>query len=279
MKGVQFSGFDVHRAEADEQADHCDLDRDDHRVDEGGLGDADVQQPGDHRDDQYRRQVEQFAGGDELAVLPGDRRGGQRLGEGQVQGAGEETEQVGRPAHRHRGGGEQVLQYQAPADEPGHAFAQGGVGIRIGAAGNRHHRREFGVAQAGEGAGQAGEHERQHDRGAGVVGRGLAGDDEDAGADHRAHAQQDQVPGCEGALERGFALQAAFDRFAGVHVCGRLDRFDPQQCFEHSLFFQTWWCFRASTGNAHGVWQAEPPATAYLAKARPNRQAQVQHGR
>jgi len=27
------------------------------------------------------------------------------------------------------------------------------------------------------------------------------------------------------------------------------------------------------------VWQAEPPATAYLAKARPNRQAQVQHGR
>jgi len=72
-----------------------------------------------------------------------------------------------------------------------------------------------------------------------MVGRSLAGHHEDAGADDCAHAQQDQMLGCEGSLERGFALQAAFDRFTGIDMCSRFDRFDPQQSFKHCAGSQT----------------------------------------
>lgn len=47
-----------------------------------------------------------------------------------------------------------------------------------------------------------------------MVGSGLTGQHENAGADHRTDPQHDQVLGGEGALQGGLALQAAFDRFA-----------------------------------------------------------------
>ncbi|WVL67067.1 hypothetical protein VDQ57_011915 [Xanthomonas campestris pv. campestris] len=68
-----------------------------------------------------------------------------------------------------------------------------------------------------------------------MVGSRLAGHHKDACADHRADAEHDQVLGGEGPLQRRFALQAAFDRFARIHTSGGLDRFDPQQRLQHSV--------------------------------------------
>ncbi|MNY80185.1 hypothetical protein D3C86_2211190 [compost metagenome] len=39
----------------------------------------------------------------------------------------------------------------------------------------------------------------------------------------------------EGPFQRGFAIQAAFDGFAGIDVPGRFDRLDPQQSFQHAV--------------------------------------------
>ena len=61
-----------------------------------------------------------------------------------------------------------------------------------------------------------------------MVGRCLARKNEDARTDHRAYAQQDQVLGGEGALQCGFALQAALDRLAGVDMPGGLYGFDDE---------------------------------------------------
>ena len=76
---VPVGRVDVGRADADEQADDGDLDRHDDRVDERRLGHAHVQQAGYRRHDQHRRQVEQLAGGDELAAGPGDGRGAEQV--------------------------------------------------------------------------------------------------------------------------------------------------------------------------------------------------------
>lgn len=68
-----------------------------------------------------------------------------------------------------------------------------------------------------------------------MVGRGLAGQHEDTSADHRTHAKQDEVFSREGPFQRGFAVQAAFDGFAGIDVPGRFNRLDPQQSFQHAV--------------------------------------------
>ena len=61
MNGTQLRAVDVPHAEADEQDDHGDLDRDDDRVEARGLLDADVAERGDRRDDQHGRQVDDRA--------------------------------------------------------------------------------------------------------------------------------------------------------------------------------------------------------------------------
>ena len=67
------------------------------------------------------------------------------------------------------------------------------VGVGVGAARHRDHRREFGVAQPGEQAAQPRDGEGNDHAGAGI-GRGrVAGDDEDARADDGADAERDQV--------------------------------------------------------------------------------------
>ena len=63
---------------------------------------------------------------------------------------------------------------QIPADDPGENFAERGVGVGVGAAGDGRHRREFGVAQGGERAAQAGDGEGDDHGGSGIVG-GRAG--------------------------------------------------------------------------------------------------------
>ena len=72
-------------------------------------------------------------------------------------------------------------------------------------------RGELGVAEAGEGAGDAGEDEREHDRRARRTAPPPAGEHEDAGADDGADAERHEVHRAERPLEAvvpgGFRLQ------------------------------------------------------------------------
>ena len=123
---------------------------------------------------------------------------------------------------RHVGDG--VFENQIPADHPGEDFAQCGVSVSVGAAGDGDHRREFGVAERGETTNERGDEKRQGnagsraqaaDGGDGVAavqhqvengrvedrfelqllaGGGGSGQDEDAGADDGADAEGDEAP-------------------------------------------------------------------------------------
>ena len=109
-----------------------------------------------------------------------------------------------------------VLEDEIPADDPGHQLAERRVRIRVGAAGLRNHRRQLGVAERGERARPAEQHERQDQRraraarmtspsGRTFTGRRGADRREDPGADHGADGEHDQIAGAEHALERVLA--------------------------------------------------------------------------
>ncbi len=81
---------------------------------------------------------------------------------------------VAGPTDGDRGGAHGVLEHQVPADDPGQQLAHGGVGVGVGAAGDRDHGGELAVAQAGEGAADGRHHEGQRDGRPGVLRRGDA---------------------------------------------------------------------------------------------------------
>ena len=56
-----------------------------------------------------------------------------------------------------------VFEDEVPADDPGEDFAERGVGIRVGAAGDGNHRGQFGIAESGEAAGQGDQKKRDGD--------------------------------------------------------------------------------------------------------------------
>ena len=162
-------------------------------------------------------------------------------------GALEQLLHVAAPADGHGHRADRVLEDEVPADDPGEQLAHRRVGVGVGAAGDRNHRGELGVAQRREPAGQAGEQIRHHDRRPGLVGRGGAGEHEDAGADDRADAQQRQVP----------RRQAAPERLAAV-----LDV--PDQLFDRLRLQQV----RIHSASTVPFTRPAPAATAAAAKAR-----------
>ena len=116
------------------------------------------------------------------------------------------------PGDRDRDVADGVLENQIPADDPRDQLAERRVGVRVGAARLRNHRRELRVAESRERAGAAEQQERKHQRRPGAlpdhfaVGPDLTGGRgadraEDAGADHRADRQHDQIAGAEGPLQ------------------------------------------------------------------------------
>ena len=134
-------------------------------------------------------------------------------------------------AHRHVADG--VFQDQVPADDPGDQLAHGRVGVGVGAAGDRNHRRQLGIAEPGKRADDRHQHERNRQRRTSsgtaqrgrvmhdVVGqrgvqdrRGIellsgdrgADDGEDAGANHRADTQRGERPRAERLLQPMFRL-------------------------------------------------------------------------
>ena len=122
-----------------------------------------------------------------------------------------QRDEVPRPAHRHRRGGKEVLEDQVPADDPGDELAHGGVAVGVRRPGDRDHRRELGVAEAGKRAGGPGQEEGIDDGRAGIVGGGLPGEHEDAGADDGADAQHDEAAGAQRALEAVIGLQLGLE--------------------------------------------------------------------
>ena len=93
-----------------------------------------------------------------------DRRRGRERRRQRDAEAGQQPLHVAAPADGdgHRADG--VFENQVPADHPRHQLAERRVGVGVGAAGDRDHRGELGVAQRGKGARQAGGEVRHRDR-------------------------------------------------------------------------------------------------------------------
>src|SRR5207249_10097756 len=94
---------------------------------------------------------------------------------------------------------------------------------------NGDHRREFGVGDRGEGAGHAGEEDRDHDRRAGADVAGIPRDrgpnrGEDPGPDDSTDAERGELEGTERALEPTADLavgDALVDGLATEELCAR----------------------------------------------------------
>ncbi len=56
-------------------------------------------------------------------------------------------------ANRDRDVRDHVFEDEIPANDPGKNFAERGVGVGVGAAGDGNHRGQFGIAQSGKTAG------------------------------------------------------------------------------------------------------------------------------
>jgi len=113
-----------------------------------------------------------------------------------------ERREVSRPSHRHGGSAEQVLEDQVPPDNPGDEFTERRIPIGVGAAGDRYHARELGVAQTREKASKSGHNKREDDRGPRVLRRRGSGQYENTRADDGTDAQGREVQGAECAPKR-----------------------------------------------------------------------------
>ena len=131
------------------------------------------------------------------------------------------------PRDRDRDVADGVFENQIPADDPRHQLAERGVRVGVGAAGLRNHRGELRVAQAGQRAGAAEQQERKHQRRPGAlpdhlaVGADLTGGRgadraENAGADHGADRQHDQIAGAEGPLQALLACVSSTNAAIGL---------------------------------------------------------------
>ncbi len=193
-------GIHIGKADTDEDQQHRHL-QDHRKVGEaGGFTHADHQKGRHGQHAQRRHQVQLRAQARleaDRAVGLGnlghhDRGGPHRLGDVDAE-IHQEGMHVFRPARRHGRGGDPVLEQQQPPHRPGEHLAQAAIGIGVGRARHRHGRGQLGIAQARNGADNAGQHEGQHHAGTGILGRRIAGHDKDARPDDRPDAEADQV--------------------------------------------------------------------------------------
>ncbi len=171
--------------------------------------DADDQQCRHHRDDHHRRHIDDRAGRvpGVLRGIVGERRSGESGGNDDAEIL-EEAHDVARPADRDRGRAERIFQDQVPADDPGDEFAHRRISISIGAAGDRNGRSHFRIAKPGKGADDGAKHEGQSDRRPGICRSGMAGENENAGADNGADAERDDMDRGQAALERHAVMRS-----------------------------------------------------------------------
>ena len=116
----------------------------------------------------------------------------ERVGDREAEQVVEQLVEVLRPADRDRGRRDAVLEQQARGDDHRDALAQRRVGVGVRRAGHRHGARQLGVADGRQAGDDAGDHERQITAGPADRHR-LREDDEDAGADRGADAEQREL--------------------------------------------------------------------------------------
>jgi len=162
---IPVGGVDVERADPDHGRQHEQRHHDEHDVRLRGDAHAAVEQGAERGDQQHRRQVDD-------ATLR--RRGGDRGRQVDPECLVEDRvdEACGADPDGRRTDGE--LEHQIPTDDEGEQLPEGGVGERVGAARDRHHRGELGVGERAQSAHGGREHEREHHRGPGL-GRGGPG--------------------------------------------------------------------------------------------------------
>src|ERR1019366_4835005 len=113
----------------------------------------------------------------------------------------QERYDIARPADGDGDGPDGVFEDQVPTDDPGEQFAQSGIAVSVGAAGHWDERGELAVTERGEDRSHAGQYERQHNRGAGILRRDGSSEHKNARADNGADAQGGEVDGPQGSFE------------------------------------------------------------------------------
>src|SRR5689334_16905714 len=103
------------------------------------------------------------------------------------------------PPDGYRGRAKRVFQNQVPPDDPRNQLTQGCVGVGVGAPSNRNQRGKFRIAETGEAAGNAGQHEGNQNTGPRELRRSLSGDHEYPGANDGSNAERDQIQRPKGA--------------------------------------------------------------------------------
>ena len=168
------------------------LDEHQHRGEVRALASADDEQARDRRDSADRNEVH-------AAALHGEHAGLQRQRHVDSH-AMQQSGHVAGPPDRDRSARDRVLQDQIPADQPRHELADHDIRVRVGAAGDGHHRRELCVGQRGEPAHRRRNDERKHQARSGALGADC-GENEDAGAYHGADAEQHELERAERAFQ------------------------------------------------------------------------------
>jgi hypothetical protein len=206
--------LDVEDPDRDHEQHDRQLDHDDDRGDPRRELDPQDQHPGHHQGDEDRRDVDR-------GRLAGDRR---RQRDPEV---AQQLVEVARPADRHGRRAEGEFEDEVPADDPGHELAEGGVGERVGRAGDRHGGGELRVAERGQPADDAGDDEGDGRRRARGGLRDHTGQHEDAGADDDADAEHREIERGQMALELVLRVVGVLDRV--------LDGLDPAGACGHGV--------------------------------------------
>ncbi len=234
-EGVPVGGSDLwvmeeeEPADGEKDADDAELDDDDGGVEICRLLDADNEHRGNEEHDDDGEEVEEagdvfqadiadtggqgrFAQPDALVFDEDIAGGGGERGREDDAELLEEAVEVAGPTGCDGGGTEGVFENKVPADDPGDEFAEGGIAVGVGGAGDGDDGGELRIAEAGEGAGEASEDKAKGDGGTRVESSGLAGEGEDSGTDDSADSESDEVQGTQGTLERILALFSCFLR-------------------------------------------------------------------
>src|SRR6185369_10823300 len=100
--------------------------------------------------------------------------------------------EITRPAHGDRADDQAVFEDQGPADEPGYQLSEDHVAVGVSGSRSRDHCRDLGISECGCRADDSRDDKAQHHRRPGLA-RGSADQDENAGADDRADAEEDEM--------------------------------------------------------------------------------------
>ena len=227
--------LDQEHADGDEKQDDTDLEQHHRVVRVGRLLDPDHQNDRDRHHDQKRRQVDDDRkaenvrrvaprGGDVL--LERIRRRGAECGERRMRRSiisrqpcrdaqsevAKELAEVSRPPDGHTDVAHRVFDDQIPPDDPGDELADTRVRVRVCGPGDRHHRRELGIAQRSESAGNGSQKKRENDRRSRsgtqrVSDNRRARGGKDPCSDRGPHPQRGEMP----LVQRPFQPAPAFD--------------------------------------------------------------------